>query len=197
VPPASKTTEPADARWVGKSRYFLFAAIVSAGILADLATKHWIFAWLGVPDPRLPNPPHWVIQDIFGFQTSLNKGALFGLGQDWTMLFAGLSVAATLAILYWLFVAKAARSLLLTSALALITAGILGNLYDRLGLHGLQSPDLGPYHPGGPIYAVRDWILARIYHWDWPNFNLADSMLVVGASLLFWQAYFGSSEQAG
>jgi signal peptidase II len=87
--------------------------------------------------------------------------------------------------------------LLLTSALALITAGILGNLYDRLGLHGLQSPNLGPFHPGGQEYAVRDWILVRIYHWNWPNFNLADSMLVVGASLLFWQAYFGPKEQVG
>ena len=139
--------------------------------------------------------PRWVFQDVAGFQTSLNQGALFGFGQGWTMLFAGLSVAATIAILYWLFVAKAARSLLLTSALALITAGILGNLYDRLGLHGLRSPPRPS--PGGPVYAVRDWILVRIYHWDWPNFNLADSMLVVGASLLFWQAYFGPREQAG
>ncbi len=176
---------------MGKSRYLLFSAIVSVGILADLATKHWIFAWLGPPDPRLPNLPRWVFQDVAGFQTSLNQGALFGFGQGWTMLFAGLSVAATIAILYWLFVAKAARSLLLTSALALITAGILGNLYDRLGLYGLRSP------AGLPVYAVRDWILVRIYHWDWPNFNLADSMLVVGASLLFWQAFFGPREQAG
>ena len=193
MPPGSSIDEPAGTRWVGESRYLLFAATVSVGIFADLATKHWIFAWLGPADPRLPNLPRWVIQDVLGFQTSLNKGALFGLGQGWTMLFAGLSVAATIGILYWLFVAKAARSLLLTVALSLITAGILGNLYDRLGLHGLQSPD-------GPIYAVRDWILVRLYHsganhWDWPNFNLADSMLVVGASLLFWQAYFGSAEQ--
>jgi signal peptidase II len=183
---------------VSKSRYLLFAAIVSVGVLADLATKHWIFVWLGVPDAR--NPPWWLVQDVAGFQTSLNQGALFGLGQGWTMLFAGLSLAAAIAILYWLFVAKAARSLLLTSALALITAGILGNLYDRLGLHGIQSPNLGPFHPGGPVYAVRDWILVRLYHsgdyhWDWPNFNLADSMLVVGASLLFWQAYFGPRER--
>jgi signal peptidase II len=176
---------------VGKSRYLLFAAIVSAGVLADLATKHWIFAWLGDPWRPKCKQPWWVVQDVAGFQTSLNQGALFGFGQGWTMLFAGLSVAAAIAIIYWLFVAKAARSLLLTAALSLITAGILGNLHDRLGLHGIQSP------VGGPIYAVRDWILVRIYHWNWPNFNLADSMLDVGASLLIWQAYFGSKKQVG
>jgi signal peptidase II len=185
---------------VGKSRYLLFAAIASTGILADLATKHWIFAWLGDPWRPKCRQPWWVFQDLAGFQTSLNQGALFGFGQGWTMLFASLSVLATIAILYWLFVAKAARSLLLTSALALITAGILGNLYDRLGLHGLQSPNFDPFHPGGPVFAVRDWILIRLYHsgayhCDWPNFNLADSMLVVGASLLCWQAYFGPAKQ--
>jgi len=176
---------------VSTSRYLLFTAIVLAGVGADLATKHWIFAWLGDPWRPQCRQPWWVVQDVAGFQTSLNQGALFGLGQGWTMIFAGLSVVATVAVLYWLFVAKAARSLLLTSALALITAGILGNLYDRLGLHGIQSPW------GGTVYAVRDWILVRIYHWNWPNFNLADSMLVVGASLLFWQAYFGGKEKAG
>jgi len=38
---------------------------------------------------------------------------------------------------------------------------------------------------------VRDWILVMIGHWPWPNFNLADSLLVVGAALLIWHAGFG------
>jgi signal peptidase II len=176
---------------VSTSRYLLFATIVFVGAGADLATKHWIFAWLGDPWRPQFRQPWWVLQDVFGFQTSLNQGALFGIGQGWTKFFAVVSVLATVAILYWLFVAKAARSVLLTSALALIIAGILGNLYDRLGLHGIQPPW------GGTIYAVRDWILVRIYHWNWPNFNLADSMLDIGAILLFLQAYFGGKGQAG
>jgi signal peptidase II len=164
--------------------------IVAAGVAADLATKQWIFDWLGDPWRPKCNQPWWLVQDLFGFQTSLNPGALFGLGQGWTGLFAGLSLVASGAILYWVFSGRAVRSLLLTVALALITAGIFGNLYDRLGF-GIHSPW------GLPVHAVRDWILVRIYHWNWPNFNIADSLLDIGAGLLIWQAYFGGKGQTG
>jgi signal peptidase II len=62
--------------------------------------------------------------------------------------------------------------------------GVLGNLYDRLGLHGQLWP-AGP-RAGTPIYAVRDWILWQLNdRWRWPNFNIADSLLVVGAGAIF------------
>ena len=70
-----------------------------------------------------------------------------------------------------------------------MTAGILGNLYDRLGLPGLVWPrDHGP-PAGAPVHAVRDFILVMIGPWPWPNFNLADSSLVCGAGLLFCHAF--------
>jgi signal peptidase II len=72
----------------------------------------------------------------------------------------------------------------LVVALALITGGIVGNLYDRLGLPGLEwHAPLGRI--GDPVYAVRDWVhftLEGII--DWPIFNLADTWLVIGAGLL-------------
>ena len=71
-------------------------------------------------------------------------------------------------------------------SLAMILGGALGNLYDRLGLHHLIWNYPGELHEvGQPVYAVRDWILVMIGDWPWPNFNIADSMLVVGVSLLF------------
>jgi signal peptidase II len=42
---------------------------------------------------------------------------------------------------------------------------------------------------GDPVHAVRDWILVMIGSFHWPNFNLADSMLVCGAILLVWHAF--------
>ena len=48
------------------------------------------------------------------------------------------------------------------SALALVTAGILGNLYDRLGLPGLAWPAGWPEHHGESVHAVRDFILVMI-----------------------------------
>ena len=92
-------------------------------------------------------------------------------------------------IVVWLFPLGAACDRLLTVALALVTAGILGNLYDRLALHRLVWPD------GAPIHAVRDFIVMfQVGQWHWPNYNLADSSLVCGAALLMWHALFTKPE---
>ena len=121
-----------------------------------------------------------------------------------TLVFAGLSLLAAAGIFYWLIFAGAACDLWLTFALGFIMAGICGNLYDRLGLPGLvwHAPDP---REGLPVYAVRDWLHFEIRSigFDWAVFNLADSMLVAGACMLFlhvaWregQAKF-SDEPAG
>ena len=84
----------------------------------------------------------------------------------------------------------------MTIALALVTAGILGNLYDRLGLPGFVWPRGDPGHlPGTPVHAVRDFILVMIGRWPWPTFNLADSSLVCGAGLLVWHAFFSEGAE--
>jgi signal peptidase II len=62
--------------------------------------------------------------------------------------------------------------------------GIGGNLYDRLGLW--QNPE----NPGEWRNEVRDWILLRYQEFTWPNFNVADSLLVCGAFLLVWHGLF-------
>jgi signal peptidase II len=170
---------------VPRTRYVLFLIIAAGGCLLDLATKKWMFAHL---DPM--GRPWWIWPGVFGFQWSLNEGALFGLGQGHPFVFAGLSILAALAVVYWLFVAGAARDGLLTIALAAVTAGILGNLYDRLGLHGLTWAGHPGHHFGEPAYAVRDWILVMIGPWQWPNFNIADSLLVCGALLLVGHSFY-------
>ena len=99
-----------------------------------------------------------------------------------------LSVVAAVGILYWLFHRGEARDLWLCIALAMVSGGILGNLYDRLGLHGLVLPD----GAGGVarVYAVRDWILLTYQGHNWPNFNVADSLLICGAGMLLVQVFF-------
>jgi len=63
---------------------------------------------------------------------------------------------------------KMGRSITLTSvALALILGGALGNLYDRVRFS----------------YVV-DFLEVHIVHYHWPDFNVADSAIVVGACLL-------------
>jgi signal peptidase II len=167
---------------IPRNRVVLFLGITVAGCLADLATKHFMFRWLGYSSgDRI----WWLWENYIGIQTTLNPGALFGMGQGGGKFFAGVSILAAIGIVCWLFVYRAARSRWLTVALALITGGILGNLYDRLGLWTTAGvPEA--YHS-----AVRDWILLRAgsERWTWPNFNIADSLLVCGASMLLWQAY--------
>ena len=168
---------------VAASRYLVFFTLAAGLCAADLATKSLAFARLD-----LDGSIRWVWSGVFGFQTSLNEGGLFGMGQGFAPLLAALAVAAAAAILVWLFGFGAARDWLLTVALAAITAGILGNLYDRLGLPGLAWPD---WHPqaGQRVYAVRDFIVMfQCGNWHWPNYNLADSCLVCGAGLLIWHS---------
>jgi len=173
-------------RAVPGSRYLVFFSIAILGCLADLGTKSWIFDRLGMPGGQT----WWLSTNVVGFQTSLNEGALFGLGQGMVVVFAVLSVIAGVGIVFWLFCAGAARDLLLTIALGCVAAGILGNLYDRLGLPGLEWNFANELHDkGDPVYAVRDWILVMIGRRPWPNFNIADSLLVCGASLLLWHTF--------
>ena len=121
-----------------------------------------------------------------GVETAINTGALFGAGAGWGKWFAMLSIVAAIGILAWLFGWGAAEDRWLTVALGCVMAGIIGNLYDRLGLW---------YEPGMPLEwssGVRDWILLRYRtrEWTWPNFNIADSLLVCGAAMLFVHAFF-------
>ncbi len=132
------------------SRYFAYFLIAGVGCAVDLWSKHAVFAWRGMP--RAANE-WWIWENVLGIETALNHGALFGMGQGRSGLFSVLSIIAAIGIVYWLFAAKAASDWLLTIALSMITGGILGNLYDRLGLWG------GLDAQGETIHAVRDWIL--------------------------------------
>jgi signal peptidase II len=169
---------------VPASRMALFIGLIAVGCAADLTTKNWIFTKLGMP---YENPPIVLVPGVFSLTTSLNDGALFGVGQGMTRAFTILSLLAAIGIFYWLFFAGAGRDTWLTVALASLMAGIFGNLYDRLGLPGLiwQAPDP---KAGQAVHAVRDWLHFEIrkINFDWPVFNLADSLLVLGACMLFW-----------
>jgi signal peptidase II len=163
------------------NRFLLFAIPASLGCAADLLTKAWMFSWPELRD----GGTHWFWTGHVGLQLSWNEGALFGMGQGMVWLFAALSVAAAIAIPVWLFWCGVARDALLTVALGSVMGGVLGNLYDRLGLHGEVWP--AGARADTPIYAVRDWILWQLNdRWRWPNFNIADSLLVVGACAIFF-----------
>jgi signal peptidase II len=169
---------------VALNRYVLFLVPAIAGCAADLVTKAWFFSW---PELRA-GQIYWLWPGHVGIQLSWNEGALFGIGQGRVWLFVALSMAAAIAIPLWLFRFGAARDAWLTMALGCVMAGVLGNLYDRLGMHGETWPPHDA-RAGQTAYAVRDWMLWQASdRWRWPNFNVADSLLVVGAGVMLWHA---------
>jgi signal peptidase II len=64
-------------------------------------------------------------------------------------------------------------------ALALILGGALGNAWDRMRFG-----------------YVIDFLEVHIIHYHWPDFNVADSAIVIGGILLFFDALFMSKEEA-
>jgi signal peptidase II len=158
-----------DGSTVGLGRYLLFWSIALCGVTFDLVTKSIVFSKLGPPEAR---NIHSVVPHILDLRTSHNMGALWGFGASIpysSLIFAGLSVIAVLAILYYLFMAGAASHRVLTIALGLIMAGAMGNCYDRLAFG-----------------YVRDFVYFRVepIGFECAIFNFADNMLVAGAITL-------------
>ncbi len=171
---------------IPKSRAVLYGVVTVLAAVVDLVSKEVVFRQF-----ELNRGSEWLLDGWLKFRlfTSLNRGALWGIGQGFALGFALLSVVALLGIWYWLFARGACRSAWLTSALALISGGILGNLYDRLGIHGLQEADSGK-----TILAVRDFLDFRLGTFDWAVFNVADVCLVTGAAMLMLQSLTAPQE---
>jgi signal peptidase II len=148
-----------DARWV-------MGLLAVAIIVLDRVTKLWIVAHIKTGHSIV------LIPNVFRLSHVLNTGAAFSMFEGSTSplmvrnLLVGFSVVAVLVVVLLLW--RMGRSVTLTSvALALILGGALGNLWDRIHLH----------------YVV-DFLAVRIVHYDWPDFNVADSAIVVGACFL-------------
>jgi lipoprotein signal peptidase len=117
------------------------------------------------PDTNLAQAPWPVIPKVLGFTTTINQGAVFGIGQGKVSIFLAFSLVA-LAIILWVFITSSAKHRVVHFALGLITAGAIGNLYDRAFLHG-----------------VRDMLKFEV-NWYPYIFNIADVLLCIGVPLL-------------
>lgn len=157
--------------------------IVAAGIVGDLWTKDLMQRLLGMT----PEQPHGserqieVIDGFFRFAGNWNTGVTFGMAAGLTQPILLFTMVASLGIGAWLVLTRS-PSRVLHVALSLILAGAIGNLYDRWRWK-----------------MVRDFILVYWKDpsvWQWPAFNVADSMIVVGVSLILWLELFGRRPEA-
>ena len=127
-----------------------------------------------------------VIPGFFDLVHTRNPGIAFGLLADtrfpWMRLaLIALSVVAA-AAMGWLLVADRAGGQRSRAGIALILGGAAGNLLDRL-------------FDGG----VVDFLLFYYQKYEWPAFNVADSAIVIGATLVLLELLLAShpeTEQA-
>jgi signal peptidase II len=146
---------------------FVIAAIV---FLLDHLTKFLIRS------SRLPPEGFPVIPGFFNIVHNENPGVAFGLfaessGPLRTFILIGLSAAVLIIITSVLVKSPKAgekRNWLMRIALALILGGALGNLYDRIVRNTVT--DFVQLHAGQSYY--------------FPDFNVADSCITIGAGLL-------------
>jgi signal peptidase II len=97
-------------------------AVIGVGL--DLWSKEWAFRTLRQGGHRE------LIPGVLEFHTTLNPGALFGIGAGHTEVFLVASVLA-LVLVVWMFAQSPAQRWLTHVALGAILAGALGNMYDR------------------------------------------------------------------
>jgi signal peptidase II len=151
-----------------RAAHFLLAIMV---VLLDRWTKRLVAA-------RLPMYSHiQIIPGFFQLTHTENTGAAFSLFADspshWkTGMLIGFSMIAMVVVFVLLW--KQRHALSITGiALSLILGGAMGNLWDRVASG-----------------RVVDFLLFYVKRYQWPVFNLADSAIVVGASLLVVEILF-------
>lgn len=152
-------------------RLGLVVAIVV--IVFDQATKWWIMAMVMQPPRIIPVTP------FFNLVMGWNRGISFGLFDGdsavnvWILPLVALAIVAALVV--WL---RRVQGVWLASAIGLVIGGALGNVVDRLRFG-----------------AVADFLDFHVAGYHWPAFNVADSGITVGVTMLVLDSLFLGGEK--
>ncbi|MGF1633660.1 MAG: signal peptidase II [Phycisphaerae bacterium] len=169
-----------------------FGLALALGLTADLVTKYWAFAVLS--DGIVETEEGYVfsrnrltyafIPGLLDFTTTINQGAVFGIGQGQRTLFLLVSFGA-IGVIGYLF-AKSGPGRLYQVLLGMLLAGVLGNMYDRLVYHGVRDMiHLFPDRQWSEIHGSLPQVDVFPY-----IFNVADSLLCVGVFCMILYTLF-------
>ena len=156
------------------STQLIFWLLIIVGVAADLWTKAAVFNLID-RQGRIT-----IIDGFFQFVQVQNPGAAFGIAVGQRPFLIAASILALVAI-FIVFLFSGNEHKILYISLGLFSAGVCGNLYDRIFNDGL----------------VRDFI--DIVYWPgrhWPAFNVADSMLCVSVGLMIISNLFIESHHS-
>jgi signal peptidase II len=147
------------------NKFIFLAIMLFLGVALDQISKNWVAQAI----PKHTVIP--VIPDLFNLVHVYNRGAAFGLLSSWSPEFVrfffigtNLAIAAVLVYLYW---RTSTEYPIFLWGYSLILSGALGNLIDRIRY--------------GEVLDFLDFYIGR-HHW--PAFNVADSLICIGAGFL-------------
>lgn len=158
-----------------RKKLFLYGAIIVLGLLADQLTKYLILQNVNYLERIV------VIPGFFDLTLAYNPGAAFSFLADaggWQkFFFMGLALVICIYLLRGII--RDEFGTIGKVAAALIIGGAAGNVADRL-VHG----------------HVVDFLLFYYHNWFYPAFNVADSLICVGAVLLVLESIFHQKKKA-
>jgi signal peptidase II len=171
-----------------RKKWVVFLIVGFLSLFADQGTKIWARQSLptDVIHGALTDKPCAIPDDIvsrrcqghevpfagkfWSWRLSMNPGSAFGLfsGQNSARIFLSIVGVAAVFGMFWMLKKSRDDQRILHWALALVAGGAVGNLIDRI-YYGV----------------VTDFVLWRYDTHEWPVFNVADIVLVVGVGLMF------------
>ncbi len=145
----------------------IYALIMVFGVAFDQITKYTVAYYL--PVDASEDVAVW--DGVFSLRCISNDGAAFGMLDDKRWIFMTVSTVVIIGMLVFLCLKYKKISKLLGVALALIVSGGIGNMIDRV---------------------LLGYVIDFIYFVpiDFPCFNVADSLVCIGAGLMFVAVLF-------
>ena len=112
-----------------------------------------------------------VIPGFFHLTYITNDGMAFGINFPFGIyIFSAISIILTIILFYYLWTIRY-ESILIRSGVAMILAGAIGNLIDRLFL--------------GEVVDFLDFMIGDLH---WYVFNLADSYVTIGMGIILYDS---------
>jgi signal peptidase II len=160
--------------WGAFSKLGLMIALTVA--LLDQGHKWWMILGFKIAERgRVAVLPF--LDFVYVKNTGISYSLFDAADYRWQLGLAAFAAVASLAL--WVWIAREATGWLMTTSLALILGGAIGNGIDRVTLGG-----------------VADFFLLHAWGYSWYVFNIADVAIVAGVVGLLYDSWLTSRNEA-
>ena len=157
---------------------FLLCTVSLPVIVLDQATKLFVKAHMSLYE-SIP-----LVRNYLDLTYTENPGAAFSMlaqAPPWVRRAFLISLSSTAILVLAVIIAREGRASLGAIAFSLVLGGAAGNLIDRIFRGGL----------------VIDFMRAHYYELNYPIFNVADSAISIGVTLVILSTLFGRGGNSG